>query len=147
VPGGDQAATAVATWPGQDRHRAGRKADDCQFGQATSGVLHHLDEFDVQIFDHRPVDCAHLLGGQRRDCGPAHSTHRFSSGLSPLGIQSGRVPPTDAWLWRFAIGTLVARRRARDLASQTIPSGLLERPAAGDPLENAVRDERHRAPA
>jgi hypothetical protein len=67
--------------PGQDRHRGGRKAGDGQVGQAASGVLHHLDEVDVQVLDHGAVDRAHLLGGQRRDRAAAHGTHGRSPGV------------------------------------------------------------------
>jgi len=76
VPGGDQAPAAVTARPGQDRHRGGRKTGDRQLAQAASGDLHHLDELDVQVLDHGPVDSAHLLGGQRRDRAAAHGTHR-----------------------------------------------------------------------
>jgi hypothetical protein len=61
---------------------------------AAAGVLHHLDEFDVQVLDHGPVDSAHLVGGQCGDCAAANGMHRLSFPVfCPLALE--RKPPED----------------------------------------------------
>src|SRR5215472_4548474 len=58
---GDQAATAIPTWPSQHQHPPGPKQVHGYFGQPPAGVLHHLHQLDVEIFDHCPVDFTHLV--------------------------------------------------------------------------------------
>jgi hypothetical protein len=75
---------------GEKRHR--------QLSQVAPGVFHHLDEFDVQIFDHGPVDRADLLGGQRRDRAAAHSTHRPSFRCSARWWLRPESPAWRPWI-------------------------------------------------
>jgi hypothetical protein len=69
IAGRDQASTAVATGACQHRHPGWREAGYGQLGQIAPGILHHLDQLDVKIFDHGPVDLSHLVRGQRGQLG------------------------------------------------------------------------------
>src|SRR5262249_5018396 len=91
------AAAAVAARPGQHRDRPRREPVDCQLGEAAAGVLHHLDELDVQVLDHDPVDFTHLLGGQRREFAPAETVHGPS--VAPRGPRA-RAMVVTSWASR-----------------------------------------------
>src|SRR5262249_54828882 len=83
--------------PGPHRDRPRREPVDCQLGEAAAGVLHHLDELDVQVLDHDPVDFTHLLGGQRREFGPAETVHGPS--VAPWGPRA-RAMVVTSWASR-----------------------------------------------
>jgi hypothetical protein len=64
--GTHQCAAAITTRPGEHHHPlatgiAGQEAAAGQMCQIVPGVLHHLDQFDVVVLDHRPIHFDHLI--------------------------------------------------------------------------------------
>jgi hypothetical protein len=57
----------------------GAKRLEGEVGQVPPGVFHHLDELDVQVLDHDPVDLPHLLRGQRGNPLSDELGHRLSA--------------------------------------------------------------------
>ncbi len=108
-PGGDQRATSVLAAPRhhQDRLAArvtAQEAGACQMGQVAAGVLHLLDQFDVVILDHRPIDLHHLCGVDGCDLAIGCSERR--------GWISCAWDRSRAWAERS--GGLANRRPVRD---------------------------------
>ena len=62
-----QAASSVAPRPRQYHHAGRREPKEPEPAEAPPGVLHHLFQFDMEVFDHDPVDLPHLIHGHGGD--------------------------------------------------------------------------------
>jgi hypothetical protein len=60
----DQATTAVSARARQHDHADGRETGYGELGEVSPGVLHHLDQLDVKVLGHSPVDLPHLVSRQ-----------------------------------------------------------------------------------
>jgi hypothetical protein len=80
VPGRDQFTSAIAARSGEHEHTPRSERVHGQLGHAATGVLHHLRQFDVEVFDHGPIPFAHLFRGDRRET----TRGRFRQGLAGL---------------------------------------------------------------
>ena len=67
LPGGDETAAAVPTGPGEHRDRLRREQASGEVGEVAPGVLHHLDELDVEVLDHGAIHGSHLGDIDPRD--------------------------------------------------------------------------------
>src|ERR687897_2860909 len=77
-------AVAARTGHNDDPLVAGvapQKARPGQVREGTPGILHHLDQFYAEVFDHGPVYLDHLLGGQVGDLAPVDRSIRHGTRL------------------------------------------------------------------
>src|SRR5215203_5113685 len=78
------AAVAARTGHNDDPLVAGvapQKARPGQVREGTPGILHHLDQFYAEVFDHGPVHLDHLLGSQVGDLAPVDPNLRHGARL------------------------------------------------------------------
>lgn len=68
-----------------------------QVRQVPAGILRHLHEVDVQVLDHCPVYCDHLLGREKRHCLDAWE-HRLARALAMAETKAR--PRGLAWIMR-----------------------------------------------
>jgi hypothetical protein len=71
--GADHGAAAVAAAAGEHHDLLPdwapvEKTHARQVRQVPASILHHLNEVDVQVLDHRPIHRDHLFGGEKRHC-------------------------------------------------------------------------------
>ena len=64
--------------------------------EGAAGVLHHLDEENPVVFDHRAVDLDHLLGRQERNIRGADLGERPHSAFLPGDRRAGPRPRRSA---------------------------------------------------
>src|ERR671911_1287769 len=77
-------AVAARTGHNDDPLVAGvapQKARPGQVREGTPGILHHLDQFYAEVFDHGPVHLDHLLGSQVGDLAPVDRNLRHGARL------------------------------------------------------------------
>src|SRR5215204_3447231 len=85
-PGTHQRTATVAARTGHDGdvpvdRVACQKAPPGQVSEGTPGILHHLDQFYAEVFDHGPVHLDHLLGSQVGDLAPVDPNLRHGARL------------------------------------------------------------------
>jgi hypothetical protein len=77
MPGRHEAAPTVAARSGQHNDRLGGETLHCQAGERSTGVLHHLQQFDSEILDHHAIDLGHLGSRHSRNLSRVAHKHVF----------------------------------------------------------------------